>query len=107
MFCPPQRSTNADPTLPFVPEYKYEASAQILLSHFFGLAIKLGNSLPYIIFVFFNMSAAATLRKLLAREGEIVASPGVYDGVTARLALNAGFDTLYMVSILLRLGSGV
>lgn len=43
------------------------------------------------------MSAAATLRKLLAREGEIVASPGVYDGVTARLALNAGFDTLYMV----------
>ena len=47
---------------------------------------------------FSNMSAAATLRKLLAREGEIVASPGVYDGVTARLALNAGFDTLYMVT---------
>jgi 2-methylisocitrate lyase-like PEP mutase family enzyme len=35
---------------------------------------------------------------MLAREGEIVSCPGVYDGFTARMALNAGFRVLYMVS---------
>ncbi|KAF8865283.1 Phosphoenolpyruvate/pyruvate domain-containing protein [Acephala macrosclerotiorum] len=40
-------------------------------------------------------SPAAKLRAMLARE-EIIVCPGVYDGFTAWLALNAGFETLYM-----------
>ena len=42
-------------------------------------------------------SPASKLRAQLA-EGDIVVCPGVYDGFTARLALNAGFKTLYMVT---------
>lgn len=49
------------------------------------------NKVPY------NMTTAAKLRALLANESEVVVCPGVYDGFTARLALNAGFKTLYMV----------
>lgn len=45
------------------------------------------------------MTTAAKLRVLLANENEVVVCPGVYDGFTARLALNAGFKTLYMVSL--------
>ena len=41
------------------------------------------------------LSAAARLRKLLASE-EILVLPGVYDGLTARLALSTGFRALYM-----------
>lgn len=40
---------------------------------------------------------AAKLRTLLANETDIVVLLGVYDGFTARLALNAGFKILYMV----------
>lgn len=47
------------------------------------------------------LSAAARLRDLLAEEGKIVVCPGVYDGFTARIALKAGFDCLYMVNPLL------
>ncbi|CAK7234867.1 hypothetical protein SBRCBS47491_009094 [Sporothrix bragantina] len=43
------------------------------------------------------MTAAAKLRALLAEPGKIVVGPGVYDGFTARIALKAGFDCLYMV----------
>jgi hypothetical protein len=46
-------------------------------------------------------TTASKLRALLAKENEIVVCPGVYDGFTARLALNAGFKILYMVSFLL------
>lgn len=42
-----------------------------------------------------RQSAASKLRELLAHDG-IVVCPGVYDGFTARLALNTGFNTLYM-----------
>ncbi|ESZ98742.1 hypothetical protein SBOR_0848 [Sclerotinia borealis F-4128] len=42
------------------------------------------------------MTTAAKLRTLLANQDEIIVCPGVYDGFTARLALNAGFKTLYM-----------
>lgn len=42
-------------------------------------------------------TTAAKLRVMLAQENEIVVCPGVYDGFTARLALNAGFQILYMV----------
>lgn len=40
---------------------------------------------------------AARLRALLAQD-KIITCPGVYDGLTTRLALNAGFECLYMVS---------
>ncbi|TVY27123.1 Carboxyvinyl-carboxyphosphonate phosphorylmutase [Lachnellula hyalina] len=43
-----------------------------------------------------NMTAVARLRELLAQEDKIVVCPGVYDGFTARIALSAGFDCLYM-----------
>ncbi|KAG2421736.1 hypothetical protein HFD88_005712 [Aspergillus terreus] len=41
-------------------------------------------------------SSVARLRALLADETKIVVCPGVYDGLTARIALKAGFDALYM-----------
>ncbi|KAH6669224.1 isocitrate lyase family protein-like protein [Halenospora varia] len=41
-------------------------------------------------------SPASKLRAMLANEDEIVVCPGVYDGFTARLALNAEFKILYM-----------
>lgn len=43
-----------------------------------------------------GMHAATRLRQLLAR-GDIVIAPGVYDGFSARIALEVGFDCLYMV----------
>jgi len=42
-------------------------------------------------------SAAARLRELLARKDKLILCPGVYDGLTARLALREGFECLYMV----------
>lgn len=41
-------------------------------------------------------SAASRLRALLATPSTIAACPGVYDGLTARLALAQGFQCLYM-----------
>ncbi|KAJ6598262.1 carboxyphosphonoenolpyruvate mutase [Mycena vulgaris] len=40
--------------------------------------------------------ASTRLRELLAREDEILVLPGVYDGISARVALSEGFDALYM-----------
>ncbi|KKK20510.1 hypothetical protein P175DRAFT_0524055 [Aspergillus ochraceoroseus IBT 24754] len=40
--------------------------------------------------------AAARLRELLADENKIIVCPGVYDGLTARIALHEGFDAIYM-----------
>lgn len=40
-------------------------------------------------------SSAARLRELLA-QGKTIACPGVYDGLTARIVLNEGFDAIYM-----------
>ncbi|KAJ7791721.1 carboxyphosphonoenolpyruvate mutase [Mycena olivaceomarginata] len=39
--------------------------------------------------------ASTVLRELLARD-EILVLPGVYDGISARIALSEGFDALYM-----------
>ncbi|KAJ7176762.1 Pyruvate/Phosphoenolpyruvate kinase-like domain-containing protein [Mycena filopes] len=39
--------------------------------------------------------ASTHLRELLARD-EILVLPGVYDGISARIALSEGFDALYM-----------
>ncbi|PVI02550.1 oxaloacetate hydrolase class protein [Periconia macrospinosa] len=41
-------------------------------------------------------TAAARLRELLHQDDHITVCPGVYDGITARIALQAGFDCLYM-----------
>ncbi|KAJ5611380.1 carboxyphosphonoenolpyruvate mutase [Penicillium lagena] len=41
-------------------------------------------------------SPVARLRELLKAENRIVVCPGVYDGLTARIALQAGFEALYM-----------
>lgn len=43
------------------------------------------------------LSKVTKLRQLLRNEEDIVVCPGVYDGFTARIALAAGFDCLYMV----------
>jgi methylisocitrate lyase len=50
-------------------------------------------------------SAATSLRRVLADPNGFVVAPGVYDGMSARLALAAGFDALYMVSRLVVLRS--
>jgi hypothetical protein len=49
-------------------------------------------------------TAAARLRELLARDNQITVCPGVYDGLTARIALREGFECLYMVKPLQSLG---
>lgn len=43
--------------------------------------------------------AASVLRDLLNDPHETIVCPGVYDGLTARIALRAGFNCLYMVSL--------
>lgn len=43
--------------------------------------------------------AATRLRKMLTESDELIVMPGVYDGFSARIALEVGFDGLYMVSI--------
>lgn len=45
------------------------------------------------------MTGAKRLRRLLSEPGKLIVAPGVFDGLTARLALEAGFDALYMVCI--------
>jgi methylisocitrate lyase len=44
-----------------------------------------------------RLSAATKLRRMLENTDEIIAAPGVYDGFSARIALQVGFDCLYMV----------
>ncbi|KAI9720317.1 MAG: hypothetical protein M1828_005701 [Chrysothrix sp. TS-e1954] len=41
-------------------------------------------------------SAAKKLRDMLADRSKTIVAPGVFDGLTARLALSTGFDCLYM-----------
>jgi 2-methylisocitrate lyase-like PEP mutase family enzyme len=43
-------------------------------------------------------TATQRLRELLANPDKIVVAPGVYDGISARIALSLGFDALYMAS---------
>jgi 2-methylisocitrate lyase-like PEP mutase family enzyme len=42
-------------------------------------------------------SAAKKLRRIIQDPGEIILCPGVYDGLSARIALSVGFDALYIV----------
>lgn len=43
-----------------------------------------------------SIPAATRLRQLLA-EKDIIEAPGVYDGFSARIAHEVGFDCIYMV----------
>ena len=42
-------------------------------------------------------SAATKLRRLLEDSNELIVCPGVYDGLSARIALSIGFSAMYMV----------
>ena len=42
------------------------------------------------------MTPAAILRKWLNTPDKLIVAPGVYDGISARLAAEAGFEVLYM-----------
>jgi len=46
----------------------------------------------------YPVSAATRLRGMLKNSTNIIVAPGVYDGFSARVALEVGFDCLYMVS---------
>ena len=42
-------------------------------------------------------SPVQKLRAMLEEKDKIVVCPGIFDGLTARIALKAGFECLYMV----------
>ncbi|KAI4148766.1 MAG: hypothetical protein LQ340_004944 [Diploschistes diacapsis] len=42
------------------------------------------------------MSGAAKLKRMLENGNELIVCPGVYDGLSARAAMEVGFDALYM-----------
>ena len=44
-----------------------------------------------------HKSAAQRLKERLRDRDHMVVAPGVHDGLSARVALSLGFDTLYMV----------
>ena len=41
--------------------------------------------------------AASTILRRRLESGQFTLAPGVYDGLSARIALEVGFDALYMV----------
>ena len=45
------------------------------------------------------INASTLLRHMLANTDQLIVCPGVYDGLSAQIALDVGFDALYMVSI--------
>lgn len=42
-------------------------------------------------------SGASKLRKMLLQSNELIVCPGVYDGLSARTAIELGFNAMYMV----------
>lgn len=42
--------------------------------------------------------AASKLRRMLKETDELIVCPGVYDGLSARVAIELGFKAMYMVS---------
>jgi 2-methylisocitrate lyase-like PEP mutase family enzyme len=44
-------------------------------------------------------SAAEKLRAIVEDPNGFILAPGVYDGLSARIALEVGFDSLYMVCL--------
>jgi hypothetical protein len=51
--------------------------------------------------------AATRLRRIIEDPTSYVFAPGVYDGLSARTALEVGFDCLYMVRLLIHFGREV
>lgn len=45
-----------------------------------------------------RVHASTKLRQMLNTTNDIIVAPGVYDGFSARIALEVGFDCIYMVS---------
>lgn len=45
------------------------------------------------------LSGASKLRKMIFETQELIVCPGVYDGLSARTALQVGFRAMYMVSL--------
>lgn len=43
------------------------------------------------------MSGATKLRQKLFETDDLIVCPGVYDGLSARIALDLGFEAMYMV----------
>lgn len=46
------------------------------------------------------LAGASKLRRQLRDTNELIVCPGVYDGLSARVAMEVGFKALYMVCIL-------
>jgi 2-phospho-L-lactate guanylyltransferase (CobY/MobA/RfbA family) len=44
------------------------------------------------------MAGATKLKRMLEETNDLIVCPGVYDGLSARVAMEVGFDCLYMVS---------
>ena len=44
-------------------------------------------------------SGAQKLQNLLYNTNELIVCPGVYDGLSARVAINTGFNAMYMVRL--------
>ena len=44
------------------------------------------------------ISGATKLRRMINETDELIVCPGVYDGLSARIALQLGFSAMYMVS---------
>lgn len=47
------------------------------------------------------VTGASKLRRQLKESNELIICPGVYDGLSARIAMNLGFKAMYMVTWLL------
>lgn len=45
------------------------------------------------------ISGATKLRRMLNETDELIVCPGVYDGLSARIAMQLGFSAMYMVSL--------
>ena len=45
-----------------------------------------------------SIPPSTRLRRLLNDSNRLIVCPGVYDGFSARIAMDVGFDALYMVS---------
>lgn len=46
---------------------------------------------------FHVIPAASKLRRMLTDTNDLIVCPGVYDGLSARIAMELGFQALYMV----------
>lgn len=47
-----------------------------------------------------QVSAATKLRRMLGQD-DIIVAPGVYEGFSARIAHEVGFECIYMVCVLI------